>query len=489
MRLVTAFENMSTPIPLDRFFCFVVESLILVTQIILLDDDIIEFAFILINPSLETNFDRFGANDRLDTRQIHRTIIMSYEKRAAGGKMANQIGPKNVVGRDKLIDSVWRKLETNSLRFTAERRVGKTTVMTKMSAEPQPGYHVFFMDVEGIDSPKRFAELVINRVQPLASTGAKVSKWWDDFREALGGVEVGKIIKLPETNKLSWQDTLTKTLEGICEHNKDTKILLIFDELPYMLQKIASIGGDNESKTQAITLLDTLRSVRQKYTNLRMIYAGSVGLHHVLNDIKQDKLASQPVNDMPLVEIRAISQPDAITLASQLLIDERVDVSPTNRIAVLERLVDLSDCVPFYIQHVCYKLAESEQPVDVESLEKSVNSQLTSDQDPWEMEHFRKRLSIYYSGTINDITGKPLRDDDIARAILDHMATLTHPQSIEQIWNVVKSSFQLNDRNHIVNLLKSLALDHYLNCDQTKRYYFRFPLIQKWWKLAQGLEG
>ncbi len=306
MRLVTAFENMSTPIPLDRFFCFVVESLILVTQIILLDDDIIEFAFILINPSLETNFDRFGANDRLDTRQIHRAIIMSYEKRAAGGKMANQIGPKNVVGRDKLIDSVWRKLETNSLRFTAERRVGKTTVMTKMSAEPQPGYHVFFMDVE-----------------------------------------------------------------GICEHNKDTKILLIFDELPYMLQKIASIGRDNESKTQAITLLDTLRSVRQKYTNLRMIYAGSVGLHHVLNDI----------------------------------------------------------------------------------------------------------------------TGKPLRDDDIARAILDHMATLTHPQSIEQIWNVVKSSFQLNDRNHIVNLLKSLALDHYLNCDQTKRYYFRFPLIQKWWKLAQGLEG
>ena len=80
-----------------------VESLILVTQIILLDDDIIEFAFILINPSLETNFDRFGANDRLDTRQIHRAIIMSYEKRAAGGKMANQIGPKNVVGRDKLI--------------------------------------------------------------------------------------------------------------------------------------------------------------------------------------------------------------------------------------------------------------------------------------------------------------------------------------------------------------------------------------------------
>ena len=66
--------------------------------------------------------------------------------------MAKQVGPKNVVGRDKLIEIIWKKLETRSLQFTAERRVGKTTVMTKMAAEPKAGYEVLFMDLEGIDS-------------------------------------------------------------------------------------------------------------------------------------------------------------------------------------------------------------------------------------------------------------------------------------------------------------------------------------------------
>ena len=53
--------------------------------------------------------------------------------------MAKQVGPQNVVGRDKLIEIIWKKLETRSVQFTAERRVGKTTVMTKMEAEPKAG--------------------------------------------------------------------------------------------------------------------------------------------------------------------------------------------------------------------------------------------------------------------------------------------------------------------------------------------------------------
>jgi hypothetical protein len=157
----------------------------------------------------------------------------------------------------------------------------------------------------------------------------------------------------------------------------------------------------------------------------------------------------------------------------------------------LEKLVHLTDGVPFYIHAVCSKLGEFDGPVDVERIEQTVRQQLSSDQDPWEMEHFRERLSIYYKGTIDDVTGKPLRNEDIARTILDHMATVTEPQSIDQVWDVVKSNFQITDRNHIVKLLGSLALDHYLvhdsDSNDKKRYLFRFPLIQRWWKLAQGL--
>ncbi len=51
--------------------------------------------------------------------------------------MAIQIDPNNVIGRDKRIERIWKKLRKDSIRFTAERRVGKTTVMTKMAAEPR----------------------------------------------------------------------------------------------------------------------------------------------------------------------------------------------------------------------------------------------------------------------------------------------------------------------------------------------------------------
>lgn len=362
--------------------------------------------------------------------------------------------------------------------------------MTKMAAEPKDGFEVLFLELEGIDSPDRFVELLINRVKPLLSNTDTAKDWWKQFGEAIGGAEVAGVFKLPSASKIGWQATLAKTLEGVCEHQADKTILLLMDELPYMLQKIASIGTDGQQKTQALTLLDTLRSIRQQYKNVRMVFAGSVGLHHVVTGLKQARLASEPTNDMPFVEIRALREPDAITLATRLLKDESVEFSAAeDQTQILERLVRSTDCVPFYIEAVCSRLGESEGPIGIGTVDVTVLQQLTSDHDPWEMEHFRDRLGTYYSGTVDDISNTKIRDADIARVILDHLAVMNEPQSIDQVWSVIKGNFKITDRNHTVEMLRSLALDHYLVSDTEKRYSFRFPLIQGWWKMAQGLDG
>ncbi|XZE19886.1 hypothetical protein SH449x_005216 [Pirellulaceae bacterium SH449] len=401
--------------------------------------------------------------------------------------MANQIDPRNVVGRDELIELIWRRLERNSIRFTAERRVGKTTVMSKMAAEPKEGFEVLFLELEGIDSPDRFVELLINRVQPLLSKTDQAKGWWSEFRKAIGGADIAGVIKLPSVSKIGWQETLVKTLEGVCTYQADKRILLLMDELPYMLQKIATIGSDGTQKTLALTLLDTLRSIRQQYNNVRMVYAGSVGLHHVVTDLRQKTHASEPVNDMPLVEIRALSEPNAMVLAERLLNEEGVEILEDNRITVLESIVRLTDGVPFYIEAVCFRLGEQVGPITINNIEETVLQQLTNDHDPWEMEHFRGRLAVYYKDTIVDVAGATIREESIVRAILDHLAFVNEPQSIEQVWAIVKSNFKITDREHIVELLRSLSLDHYLVCDTKKRYSFRFPLIQRWWTMAQGL--
>ncbi|SMP69778.1 hypothetical protein SAMN06265222_112100 [Neorhodopirellula lusitana] len=405
--------------------------------------------------------------------------------------MAIQVSPENVVGRDKLIEQIWTKLKKQgtgtSLRFTAERRIGKTTVMNKMAAEPMPGFEVLFLDLEGIDSPDRFTEVLLNRMRPLLSKKEQGTQWLNAFRETIGGTEIGGVIKLPSASKLGWQSTLEKAVEGLCKHQSDSSILLLFDELPYMLQKIAATSS--EQKNLALAVLDTLRSLRQRHKNLRMVFAGSVGLHHVVTDLKQAKLASEPVNDMPMVEILALTSDDALLLANRLLHDESVRLAEEDAKAIPERLVTLTNCVPFYLEGVITRLAELDRDVTLVDVDLTVQQQLTSDHDPWEMEHFRSRLEIYYSGSITDANGHEIPNAAIARSLLDHFAVVDDPQSIEMAWSAIKAQFAITDRQHIVQMLKSLGQDHYLHCDTQKRYMFRFPLIQGWWKMAQGLEA
>lgn len=394
-----------------------------------------------------------------------------------------------MIGRDLLIAQIWKRLAESSVRFTAERRVGKTTVMAKMAAEPRPGFEALYLDLEGVDSPERFVKLLINRLQPLLSRTDQAKQWFHGFLKDLGGTEVAGLLKLPEMIGMGWQNALAKTLSAVCEHQKDRSILLLPDELPYMLQKIATIGTNGQQKILALTLLDTLRSIRQHHANMRMVFAGSVGLHHVVQDLKRGQLASEPVNDMPLVEIRSLSALDAVTLAERLLRDESVQIPAQDRQAILKRLVELTDCVPFYIERICCELGQTAEAISITQIEQAVDQQLLSAGDPWQMEHFRDRLGTYYAGQLDDTLGRKVRDEDIAGLILDHMAVVATPQSINEIWAIVTSTFSLTDRNHIVTMLNSLERDHYLSSDTRRKYSFRFPLIQRWWKTMQGLES
>lgn len=73
--------------------------------------------------------------------------------------------------------------------------------------------------------------------------------------------------------------------------------------------------------------------------------------------------------------------------------------------------------------------------------------------------------------------------------ILDEISLSKAPMPIEDILANLNSRIALKDRGLVVELLRLLELDHYLISDEEKRYGFRFTLVQRWWKLAQGLES
>lgn len=406
--------------------------------------------------------------------------------------MGIQKDPKNVIGRDELISRIWQWLkrppQQGSLRFTAERRIGKTTIITKMQAEPDKDFDVLFLEVEGIDSCNGLTEMLVNRMRPLLTKSEAMKYWFGDFWKAAGGTEVGGVFKLPPTNELGWRETLEKALEGFCQNRTDRTVLVILDELPYMLQKIDAVSSKVGRPHEALTLLDSLRALRQRVPNLRMIFAGSVGLHHVLRNLRQSKLAAEPVNNMEKIEIPPLEDKHATALAFRLLNEEKVPIEvgqDLNEIA--HRIAELTSNVPFYMERIVGRLALSARPIQCSDIDQVVLAMLTNDQDPWEMEHFRSRLEIYYQRSLNGTNNALIEESALARSILDHLAVQSTPLSLDDVWRFVCSQFPLTERQIVVQMLSDLAQDHYLISDTQKRYCFRFPLIQRWWKIAQGL--
>lgn len=401
--------------------------------------------------------------------------------------MTKQVSPDRVVGRAKLIQHIWKTLDQTSVIFTAERRIGKTTVMKKMVAEPKGQRIAIYMDLEKVDSPTRFVEVLLAQSCRLLSTKAAIRSWIDGFVKSIGGSEIAGVIKLPQFKGLEWQPVLEKAISNICDEQRDCQLVFLFDELPYMLQKI-SVHQKKSGATDnpALSLLDSLRAMRNEQSNLRMVFTGSVGLHHVVTELRGTEFASQPTNDMQQVEIGPLAAMDAFEFARTLLIEGDVQTDAPDLVA--QKIVELTDHVPFYIDKIISRLSLKESIVTVEIVEQEVRSHLSSGNDPWEMEHFRTRLAIYYSGKIQQ-GRSAIEMSKVAAFILDILSTAERPLTINEVFGLLKSRFTLKDRDIAIRLLSFLENDHYLTCDDHKRYSFRFPLIKAWWVLAQGLQS
>jgi hypothetical protein len=381
---------------------------------------------------------------------------------------------------------MWKTLAKESVVFTAERRIGKTTVMKKMEAEPVEGTIVLFSDLEKVDTPVRFIETLLTDLKKHLTRRAKFGQWFRSFVDSIGGTEVGGIIKIPQRDKKDWQSILEKALSSACRNQADSRLVFLWDEVPYMLQKISVLERESGSNdNSALAILDCLRAMRNENSNLRMLFTGSVGLHHVLSELRGDQFASQPANDMAKIDIGPLTPDHASQLARDLFAKE--DIECNSQDAVVEQLVQLTDRVPFYIHRVVSKLAMLEGAITPAAVESEIKKCLTDPSDPWEMEHFRERLRIYYRGSIQDANRVAVATATVAKILLNNIAVAAEPQSIDGCNADLKSKLPIENRDVVIVLLNSLAKDHYLVRNEDGRYAFRFPLVRRWWVMAEGL--
>ena len=380
-----------------------------------------------------------------------------------------QLAPQDVMGRSRLIAELWRVLDRQSLILAAERRIGKTSIIRKMEAEPVAGKIPVWHDIEGLRTRLEFVESIYGDVETYLGRFTRTTEKVRAFLRETRGAEVGRFIKFPETEKQHWKTLLEKTFEDLVVHKSDT-LVFFWDEVPLMLQNIVKTEGE----AAAMELLDTLRALRQTHASIRMVFTGSVGLHNVLRSLRTAGYVNRPVNDMLTFDVPPLDEPDAVDLARRLLMGIEAKCSDID--ATATAIARAVDSVPFYIHHVVNRIAFRGAHASPQTVLGIVTESLTEAQDPWDLRHYEERLKTYYSAA----------EATVALEILD---TLCEREALrlDGLSEHLKGGSCRGDKEKLRELLTLLQMDHYIVQYPDGSFSFKFHLIRRYWGISRGL--
>ncbi len=388
-----------------------------------------------------------------------------------------QIDSADIIGRDMVIFELWERLAQQSIVLTAERRMGKTTIVKQMVKESGTKVFTIYRDLEKVVSPAEFVSNILTDISGYQQGTKWVEGLFGKFTKNFAGWQIGNIIKIPETSTDRWKEILENAIEYLMSHSlsvdgwedgqKGKQMIFFWDELPMMLDNF--LKRDNGALV-AMEVLDTLRALRQTYPQLRMVYTGSIGLHHVVSKLKDAGYNNAPTNDMYTWDLQPLDLDKAIELAQRLL--EGENVATTDRSAVATEISQQVDRFPFYIHHSILKLKSLRQQISPSLVQEQIEKALC-EPNPWDMDHYQTRIKTYY------------RDgsDQIALAILDTLATAISGLSLEQIRD---RNLVIQDIEMLRTVLKLMRQDGYLVMNVERTYNFRYGLIQRYWQYQRG---
>lgn len=380
-----------------------------------------------------------------------------------------RIEPQNIVGRDGLIAELWRELERRSVVLSSERRMGKTCVIQKMTAEAPEGTLPVLHDLEAVRSPLEFVEGVFHDVEGYLSGFRRVAVRARNLLAHLSGAEF-RGVKIPEIAASHWKDLLEKLIQDLAEHLEGT-LVFFWDEFPLMIHNIKEKRGVEE----ATQLLDLLRSLRQMHPQIRMVFTGSIGLQNVIVGLKQDGYANEPINDMARVSLPPLALPDAEDLSRRLLEGEGLQAG--NPHALVRSIARETDCIPYLVHHVVNAMAMDEGEPTPETVERIVLAGLTGVDDAWDMRHYRTRIDRYYS----------TKEIPYALGILDVLGASNIVLPFKDVFNGLKSQIETEDQERTREVLILLLGDHYVLQEGGGGYRFQFPIVRRWWRLHRGI--
>jgi hypothetical protein len=383
------------------------------------------------------------------------------------------LAPGDIWDRDSIIDDVWRTLFSQSVYFTGERRMGKTTILDKMRAYPRDNAVLVYVDVEELQHPGEFAARVYEKVTAALPAVAKARGVLARALKSRFGISkfgVGPVsVEFRQMAETRWTEVLDEIVAAIGRLDDGQRVVLCFDELPQFLSNVVKAGHPLEARR----VLDKLRELRQTHAFARMIYTGSIGLHHVERELRELGSSWAPTNDMKRIDVPPFEMPDAINLATVLLNNEAVECDDVAVVA--SSIASITDGVPYYIHLIVDGLRKGPKPATAARVEEVMQAAIDDPDDTWGFRHFVNRVPEYYGGNA-----------DLAYAVLDVVSR--NRGSFDELMAKLPAHTDIDSRagNLVRSTVELLERDHYLT-SQGGVLRFRRPLLERAWRAKRYL--
>lgn len=383
------------------------------------------------------------------------------------------MSPKTIIGpvatgdyyypRTLIVNEIWNEFDKGaSILLAAPRRVGKSSIMRDLEANPKKNYIMKFEIVQGVNNKEDFYKTIFRL---LYSCLGKFRKKIAEISNLIEGINISEIdikgsIKI-DGKPINYLDKIYKVLEEL--NKSEEKIILLLDELPEVLHNIHKQG----KKDDASEILAHLRVWRQSnYKNIQFLLAGSIGIHYVVNAIEG---RTKDLNDLTEIPCEPLQLDEAKAYIRWATDEATLQYSSKQINLILEKIQHYY--TPYFINLMLDKLdglARKDNLTKINTTHIDLAFQLII-KDNSNFVDWKQRLVDYL----------PKQKFDFVNEVLIKMAHQTY-LNIQDIYDLAVKH-QMTDE--YMTLIRELEKDGYIveETQDSKKYIYISPFLQTFW--------
>lgn len=392
---------------------------------------------------------------------------------------------ENFFGREEELADLWRYLEENHVALAGPRRLGKSSLLVRLSEEAEgKGVFARLVDVEGLDSAAGFVT-ALEQAYPdeglsrhVSTLRQGVNKAFAVFKkvEFKGPGGIGGGIEFQPLPDRPWAQDAGKLEQRLY----DKQVLLLVDEFSVFLEKLIAKHPDDVEP-----FLGWLRRWRLGAGGCRFVFAGSIGINALLERHRM----STWLNDCHPYEL----PPFRLGLAKRMLIHLAGQEGWTLSEQLAQLLCEKTGWLsPFYLNLLLDEATKAgrdrlleDTSSDPDSAKKTLQEQDISDAYDRLLAK-RSRFIHWYQRLSRDLSPP---EEAFALPILRYVAKAQEAVSRKQILaRLTKQEADPEARaERLSGVLAYLQENGYLGEDREGRLAFLSFLLRDYWKRNHGL--